>query len=150
MKKNKDLNNILSEFDKLSSEAKQIVLTMAEFIMKVDGKIDEGEKELLNTFKKRLKSIDDVNKKLVIYTIYAVAAADGKVGGGLNKLAPKMLNISLEEIKQNANVDNIINIAKNLNNDAKEALATIAEFTMKLDGKEDPREKEIVEKIKSC
>jgi hypothetical protein len=65
--KNKNLNDILNAFDKLSPEAKQIVLTMAEFIIEVDGKIDEGEMELFNIFKKRLESIDDVNKKLVIY-----------------------------------------------------------------------------------
>ena len=36
-----DLDNVLGMFDKLNDDAKEIILTITEFIMKVDGKIDE-------------------------------------------------------------------------------------------------------------
>lgn len=155
--KQTNLDNVLEAFDKLSDDAKEIILTVTEFIMKVDGKIDEGSKDGggetgLYTFEKMLttEKTEDTNRKLAIFTIYAVAAADGKIGGGLNKLAPDMLNLPLETIQKESNIDNILNFVKNLSSHAKEALATIAEFVMKLDNKEDPREKEIVEKLKNC
>jgi len=155
-KKNLDLDTLLAEFDKLNNDAKEIILTASEFIMKVDGKIDEGTEDGggetgLYYFEKMLlpENSNDQNKKLTIFTIYTVAAADGKVGGGLNKLAPEMLNLPLETIQKQSNIDNILNLSKNLSNEAKESLATIAEFIMKLDGKEDPKEKEIVEKLKN-
>jgi len=152
-----DLDNVLGMFDKLNDDAKEIILTITEFIMKVDGKIDEGTPDGggeagLYAFEKMItpEKTDDNNRKLAIFTIYAVAAADGKIGGGLNKLAPEMLNLPLEIIQKESNIDNILNKAKILSPDAKVALSTVAEFVMKLDNKEDPREKEIVEKLKSC
>jgi hypothetical protein len=152
-----DLDNVLGAFNALNDDAKEIVLTVTEFIMKVDGKIDEGTPDGggeagLYAFEKMItpEKSDDNNRKLAIYTIYAVASADGKIGGGLNKLAPDMLNLPLETIQKESDVNNILSKAKNLSSDAKEALATVAEFAMKLDKKEDSREKEIVEKLKSC
>jgi len=152
-----DLDNVLGMFDKLNDDAKEIILTVTEFIMKVDGKIDEGTPDGggeagLYAFEKMItpEKTDNNNRKLAIFTIYAVAAADGKIGGGLNKLAPEMLNLPLEIIQKESNIDNILNKAKILSPDAKIALSTVAEFVMKLDNKEDPREKEIVEKLKSC
>ena len=155
-KKNLNLNTLLSAFEKLNNDAKEIILTATEFIMKVDGNIDEGTEDGggetgLYYFEKILlpENSNDQNRKLIIFTIYTVAAADAKVGGGLNKLAPKMLKLPLEIIQKESNINNILNLSKNLSNEAKESLATIAEFIMKLDEKEDPREKEIVEKLKN-
>ena len=45
---NKKLENLLEEYKKLPKEVKESVLAVAEFIMKVDGKIDTKEEELFN------------------------------------------------------------------------------------------------------
>ena len=38
--------------------------------------------------------------ELTLLTIYAVAAADGKAGGGVTKTIPKLTGLSLDEIEQ--------------------------------------------------
>lgn len=46
---NQKLEILLDEYKKLPKEAKEAILGVTEFIMKVDGKIDPKEEELFNT-----------------------------------------------------------------------------------------------------
>jgi len=83
-------------------------------------------------------------KEISLLTIYKMAAADGKIGGGAGKVQA-MLGLSDEEFNQK--LDNLLEEYGKLSKDAKEAILGVAEFIMKVDGKIDPKEEELFNKM---
>ena len=86
------------------------------------------------------------SKEIALLTIYKMAAADGKIGGGAEKVK-EILNLSDEEFKEK--LDNLLNEYKKLSKETKEAILGVAEFIMKVDGKIDPKEEELFNQMAS-
>ena len=81
--------------------------------------------------------------------IYAVGAADGKLGGGAKRITG-LLNITQDEIEAKiSNIDNIINEISKLPKEAIESILSTANFIMIADGKIDENEQAIVSKIEA-
>ena len=85
-------------------------------------------------------------KEIALLTIYKMAAADGKVGGGAGKIKD-MLGLSDEEFNQKLEI--LLDEYRKLPKEAKEAILGIAEFIMKVDGKIDPKEEELFNTMSS-
>ena len=85
-------------------------------------------------------------KEIALIAIYKMAAADGKIGGGANKIKD-MLGVSEEELNQKA--ENFLDEYSKLPKEAKEAVLGVAEFIMKVDGKIDPKEEKLFNQMAS-
>jgi tellurite resistance protein len=85
-------------------------------------------------------------KEITLLTIYKMASADGKIGGGANRIKD-ILGLSDEELNQK--LENLVDEYSKLSKETKEAILAVAEFIMKADGKIDPNEKEFFNKMAS-
>lgn len=85
-------------------------------------------------------------KEIALITIYKMAAADGKIGGGANKIKD-ILELSDEELNQKS--ENFLDEYKKLSKETKEAILGVAEFIMKADGKIDPKEEKLFNQMAS-
>ena len=86
------------------------------------------------------------SKEIALLTIYKMAAADGKIGGGAEKIKD-ILGLNEEEFSQKLGI--LLDEYKKLPKEAKEAILGVAEFIMKVDGKIDPKEEELFNKMAS-
>ena len=84
-------------------------------------------------------------KEIALLTVYAMASADGKIGGGATKI-PEMLGLSEEEIKNKIDTE-LIKEFKKLSKETKDAILAVAEFIMIADGNIDIKEKELFERL---
>jgi tellurite resistance protein len=85
-------------------------------------------------------------KEITLLTIYKMASADGKIGGGANRIKD-ILGLSDEELNQK--LENLVDEYSKLSKETKEAILAVAEFIMKADGKIDPNEEELFNKMAS-
>jgi tellurite resistance protein len=85
-------------------------------------------------------------KEITLLTIYKMASADGKIGGGANRIKD-ILGLSDEELNQK--LENLVDEYSKLSKETKEAILAVAEFIMKADGKIDSNEEELFNKMAS-
>lgn len=87
-----------------------------------------------------------ISKEIALLTIYKMALADGKIGGGANRIKD-ILGLSDEELNQK--LDSLLDEYSKLSKETKEAILGVAEFIMKADGKIDPNEEEFFNEMAS-
>jgi len=85
-------------------------------------------------------------REITLLTIYEMAAADGKIGGGAGKIKD-LLGVNEEEFNQK--LEKLLDEYKKLPKEAKESVLAVAEFIMKADGKIDTKEEELFNKMSS-
>lgn len=146
----KDLDSLLAEISKEDEETISVISTVVDFLAHVDKKLTDNEMQICNAINELLvnKEVSVKTRELTLLTIYAVAAADGKAGGGASTTIPKLLNMTEEAITDKTqNFDIILNEIKQLKKETISVITTIAYFIAYLDNNLHENEIKIIEKI---
>lgn len=151
----KNFDLIVDEISKYPTEAIEAVISIADFIIIADKKIEKSEEDLINKLEKlvqsKTKNDNDMDiGEIILLIIYAVASADGKAGGGASRIIPLMLDVPEKDIQARVeNFDLIIEKLKKCPQEVAEVALSIANFIMVADGKVEQSEGEIIIKLRA-
>ena len=123
---------------------------MLEFIAYLDNKLSNNEIQLINTINDFIhnKKASIKAKELTLLTIYAIASADGNVGGGASTIIPNLLNTSEKAIiDKTKDFDNILNEMKQLTKKSIGIITIITYFIAYLDNRLHDNEINIIKKL---
>ena len=85
---------------------------------------------------------------LTLLSMYAVSAADGKIGKASSRVTPELTGLTIKEIEEKLeSFDNIVVEISKLPKEAIESILASARFIMMADNVIDPNEEVIVNKI---
>lgn len=88
--------------------------------------------------------------EIVLLVIYAVAAADGKLGNEASRIVPYMLRTAEEDIQAKvANFDEILDELKKYPKEAIESVISVARFVMHADGIAEESELDLINKLRA-